>query len=850
MKITFKLTCPTEWGQELELVLGDRAYGMEYIDHALWQCILDVQPEALPLNYHYERIDSLQHVLMDLMGERTLPTLPSLDQFTLNDTFGFEDDSILFRTTPFTESIFNQAIQESATQWSTSTHRICVDAPVVTPDQGVAIIGEHELLGEWETFIPMIHNAQTTWCVDLLDAEKVTNTPFKFVIYSKETNAIVRWELGNNRHVLYTQGCTHTQYRFRESYQDWHGTGVAIPVFSLRSKKSWGVGEFYDLKQMVDWAVKEQHQLIQILPINDTTNTGTALDSYPYRANSVYALHPQFVNVEKIGKLKDAQLFKKYQTQAETLNNLEKIDYEAVNQLKRAYLKAIFNEKGQNTLKSQAYKSFYQENEFWLTPYAVFRYLLQQNGTADYRKWGEYSNYCQFDLDAFVEEHQKDLELYYFVQYHLAKQLKEVRDYAHANGVVLKGDLPIGISAESVDAWMSPQLFNLDMQAGAPPDDFSVTGQNWGFPTYNWHEMAKDGYAWWKQRFTNMSRYFDAFRIDHILGFFRIWEIPSSSVWGLLGYFNPALPMTTGEIEQYGLWFDKDRFTKPYITGDHLNTLFADQTQRIINTYFDQKSAFLFQYKPQYDTQAKLKYAVETQSPLQVDIPLLEKLYQLHTEVLFIEDNNRPGYYHPRISLQNSFSYYMLSSDLQYKLARIHDDFYYHRHDAFWKDEALTKLPELLSVTNMLVCGEDLGMVPSCVPEVMDDLHILSLEVERMPKDPTQSFVLPTQTPYRSVSTTGSHDTSSLRAWWLENRELSQHYYNEALGYEGEAPEELSTQLAQEIVEKQLNGNSMWSILPWQDFMAAQGTPECQNPEDERINIPSNPLHIWNWRQK
>src|SRR4029079_3498020 len=142
---------------------------------------------------------------------------------------------------------------------------------------------------------------------------------------------------------------------------------------------------------------------------------------------------------------------------------------------------------------------------------------------------------------------------------------------------VLKGDIPIGIYRYGCDAWTNPSLYNMNEQAGAPPDDFAVKGQNWGFPTYNWSKMKENNFSWWRRRFDQMSNYFDAFRIDHILGFFRIWSIPENEVQGIMGRFIPALAVHVNEFGENGIWFDHYRYCKPYITDEVLNEIFGDQ---------------------------------------------------------------------------------------------------------------------------------------------------------------------------------------------------------------------------------------------------------------------------------
>jgi 4-alpha-glucanotransferase len=348
----------------------------------------------------------------------------------------------------------------------------------------------------------------------------------------------------------------------------WKGVGVAIPVFSLRREKGFGVGEFTDLKLLVDWASEVGIRMIQILPVNDTVAKHTWQDSYPYAAISVYAIHPVYINIMEIGRLDSDINQQIIEAQGKYLNSLPKIDYEAVMALKSRFFKLFYDQCKHEFLHNQEFLSFFDANEHWLRPYAAFSYLRDLFNTPDFSRWGEYSTPTAELLSLLTDKdsnHFDEIAVHYFIQYHAYRQLIEAAGYARSKGIVLKGDIPIGIFRNSVDAWLSPQLYNMESQAGAPPDDFSAKGQNWRFPTYNWDEMAKDNYAWWQQRLRQLSGYFDAFRIDHILGFFRIWEIPASQVEGLMGYFNPSIPYYRDELQNRGLWFDDQRMCKPYI---------------------------------------------------------------------------------------------------------------------------------------------------------------------------------------------------------------------------------------------------------------------------------------------
>ena len=526
----------------------------------------------------------------------------------------------------------------------------------------------------------------------------------------------------------------------------------------------------------MDWAVKAGQNVIQLLPINDTTMTHTWQDSYPYNAVSSFALHPQFVHLPDAGVRQDAA----YKAKKAELEALGLVDYEAVNSAKLDLLRKLYNgAKGKATLASEAYKSFVDANRDWLLPYAVFSVLRDLNGTPDFQSWKRLSAYNAKKVQAFADENAGEVGFYCYVQFLLDRQLKEAVDYAHRHGVALKGDLPIGVSRHSADAWQHPNLFHMDSQAGAPPDAFAEDGQNWGFPTYNWEEMAKDGYAWWKARMGKMAEYFDAFRIDHILGFFRIWEIPSQYKSGLMGHFNPALPYSEQELQGMG---------------------------------FDPRGGE-------------------------------------GTDVLFVEDPRRKGCFHPRISAQKTARYAALPQELKDRFNQLYNDFFWHRHDDFWRESALRKLPALLRSTGMLSCGEDLGMIPGCVPSVMEELNILSLEIQRMPKDPKDLFGYPANYPYWCVCATGTHDTSPLRAWWEENRALTQQYYNQVLGCEGDAPYFCEPWVADLIVSQHMHSPAMLAILPLQDWLATDGEVRYPgNPSDERINVPAIPRYYWRYR--
>ncbi len=583
--------------------------------------------------------------------------------------------------------------------------------------------GEKLCLVSNDKVYPMTWGAGNIWSVTIKNCPASLPEDYTYVLYQGDLIARTEWKhhhlgkISGKKSVTVEdfwndcpiQGCPFPRQHSAAIFDNpgYRGAGTAIPVFALRTEDDFGVGEFTDIPSFVDWMTRTGQSILQLLPINDTTRKGAWGDSYPYNPISSFALHPIYVHLPAVGVKAD----KEYKALQKELNAEKFVDYPRVMEIKMKYLRAAYEQHGPVDKLKTAYKKFVAGNADWLDAYA---------------------DYC-------AKRDKADPDFYRWVQWHLDRQMGAAVEYAHSKGVYLKGDLPIGVGRDSVDATSFPKLFNLDSSTGAPPDYFSTDGQNWGFPTYNWDEMAKDDYAWWKKRLRKMAEYFDAFRIDHILGFFRIWEIPVEFKGGLYGHFNPALPYSRDEIVNMGL-------------------------------------------------------------------PI---------EGLFIEDPRRLGWFHPLITPDTS----KLEPWQKERFDALYTDFFYHRHDAFWRYNAMRKLPHLLSATGMLACGEDLGMVPDCVPEVMDNQKILSLEMERMPKGQ--------EWPYLSVCATSSHDMTSIRLWDADDKEPAE---------------------CKRILWRHLDSKSMLAIFPIQDWLSISAPLRAKDPSAERINDPADARNKWRWR--
>ena len=864
MKLTFRIEYRTAWGEMLGATLcgnDNQPIMLSTGDGIRWEGSAEMTdaPAGIPISYRYGVYRDGQCI------RRESGTIPHIfcPGKKRNCHYILDD---FWKDLPQESYLYSSAFSgdyQSANSIKTMAPADCsITFRALCPclhhkHQQLGICGRGAALGNWDCkqTVLMEEIQANEWTVTLNAASLEFPLEYKFVACNADTKEVEEWEAHNNR-LLCIDGMKkgeiyltpESEVRFTSSARKVAGT--AIPVFSLRSEGSFGVGDFGDLKKLIDWAVSTHQQAIQILPINDTTITNTWMDSYPYNSISIYAFHPMYIDLRQLGKLKDKEALAFYEEKRKELNALPQIDYEAVNNTKRAYLKSMYQQTGKKVLASAEFKKFFKENEHWLLPYAAFSYLRDQYGTPNFSQWPEHNEYHADEIAAMCipeSDCYEEIAFYYYIQYNLHIQLLDAGNYAREKGIIFKGDIPIGISRNSVEAWIEPYYFNMNGQAGAPPDAFSTNGQNWGFPTYNWDVMEKDDYQWWQKRFRKMAEYFTAYRIDHILGFFRIWEIPSHSVHGLLGQFVPALPMSVDEIQSYGLTFQKDFMTKPFINENILNRIFGEKADRVKEIFVQHCHDDIYEMRSEFDTQRKVEaYFAERKDEESRNI--CEGLYTLISNVLFVPDRKHPSMYHPRIAVQNDFIFEVLSPEEKEVFNRLYNHYYYQRHNQFWYQEAMKKLPILTQSTSMLVCGEDLGMVPDCVPWVMEQLQILSLEIQRMPKNPQHEFGHVWEYPYRSVCTISTHDMATLRGWWEEDYEQTCRYYNQVLGHWGEVPTAAPGWVCEEIVRNHLECPSLLCILSFQDWLSMDEEIRYPNVDTERINVPANPRHYWRYR--
>ena len=874
MKLTFRLRFHTYREQSLflcgdhELLGGgdiERAVPLAYLNEEFWEATVVFpggKPPDAPFTYHYV----LRHtggVVTEDWGNDRVVTPASFAQHEVliidswNPAGAVEN---VFYTEPFRAVL----LKPSHTQVRIApppgpTHTFKVKAPLLAKGQTLCILGNTAALGSWSTAAPLLLNriAEDPFLSVQVDlgGERFP-LEYKYGVYDMDDGAFVCYEEGANRilrdavapekYTIVNDGFTHLPATV------WKGAGVAIPVFSLRSETGFGVGEFLDLKLLADWGRRAGLKLIQILPVNDTSATHTWRDSYPYAAISAFALHPIYLNLARVASGENQRLLKNLESERRRLNALDAVDYEPVMKAKLEFLKRIFPSQRQATFASRDYQTFCARNQHWLAPYAAFCFLRDRFGTADFNQWPAHRTYRAKEVEALAAADpaaREGMELNYFIQFHLHLQLREAAEYAHAQGLILKGDIAIGVYRHGADTWQQPELFHLEMQAGAPPDAFAAKGQNWGLPTYNWPRMKEDGFAWWKRRFEQMGGCFDAFRIDHILGFFRIWSIPAHAVEGILGYFVPAIPVHESEFAGRGIPLERDRYVRPFITDGVLGEVFGADAGDVAREFLVANGVGRYTLKPEFATQRQVENHFAARAQTGRDAKTKEGLFDLISNVILLDaEGSRGREFHFRFGMENTTSFRHLDAPAKNRLRELYVDYFFRRQDDFWRHEAMQKLHALKRVSNMLVCGEDLGLVPACVPELMRELGLPGLEIQRMPKHPGQEFSRPADAPYLSVVTPSTHDMSTIRGWWMEDRALTQKFFNRELGLSGEATRDCEPRIVGAIVRQHLASPAMWSIFQLQDLLGIDGRLRRGDVEAERVNVPAIPNFYWRYR--
>lgn len=615
-------------------------------------------------------------------------------------------------------------------------------------------------------------------------------------------------------------------------------TGTAIPLGAIKTKKSVGCGEFQDLIPFADLCKKSGIKIIQLLPVNDT---GT--ESSPYSALSAFALHPLYVTLEKLTE--DEAIVAKIKKLRKKYKDFQRFPYKDLRQDKLALLREIFASKKDEIAASTEISAWLSENP-WVKEYAVFMNLKDVNNEASYKQWPENKDVDAKKIQELWDcKETKEKHLFFvWLQYNLDKQFAEAATYVRSLGIMLKGDIPIMMNEDSTDAWANKDFFNDSLRAGSPVDNENPTGQNWGFPTYNWKNLEKADYSWWKNRLICASKYYDMYRIDHVLGFFRIWAIPHGECTAVLGHTEPFEPITKDEL--YGLGFNDDRIKwllKPHVetrTIEEVNNNDYLGTHGILQKVMDRignEELWLF------------KDSIKTDQDIwDSDIEsyyVKERLTQKWRDRMLVEVE---GGYYPIWTYTKTTAWNSLNNEEKFRftelLAKKNE-----KMDKLWEHQARTVLGELTSATKMIACAEDLGANIECLPGVLGDLNINSLCVVRWKRDwekPSQPYYAFEHYPEKSVATASVHDSSTLRIWWCTEGDA--HDFLRA--FPAENPNirvgEYNPETAKYILKKVATANSMFVINPIQDFLGLVDRYYAEDMDLERVNVPGS-VNAFNW---
>eukprot|EP00898_Chlorokybus_atmophyticus_P004883 jgi/Chlat1/5396/Chrsp35S05221 len=891
--LRFSIKFMTVWGQNLMVCGPSQVLGGGNVKKGLWMTpthkgdelywqATTIVTAGAPVEYQYVLVDEKMNVLKWEAGDMRKFVLPEHlkdgDVVDMYDTWqeGAAPENLL-RRAAFKKVVFGnrerQIMEELPSTPSVSDSqdqvlvRFVVACAQLEPDQKVYVAGSNKVLGEWAKCSALrLYEDTPYWRGEAVFSR--SHFPIRYPLmhhtyrYSlKDAEGLELHEQGPDRELVLDEKCTKRANMLvvQDSHVrmvPWRGAGVAIPVFSMRTTESVGAGEFLDLKLLVDLADTWGFRLIQLLPINDTSVHQMWWDSYPYSSLSVYALHPLYLRLQALAPDLPTDIREEIESARKELDQ-EHVDYEKTMQTKLRIARKVYDLHKGSDLETDEFKAFYEDNKAWLQPYAAFCFLRNLFGSSEHWNWGSYANVTSEKLDRLTApgtDHYAAIAFQYYLQFKLHQQLLEATEYARDHRVVVKGDLPIGVDRASVDTWLYPTLFRMHMSTGAPPDYFDPNGQNWGFPTYNWEEMAKDNYAWWRSRLSQMAKYFTAYRIDHILGFFRIWEIPGHCTTGLLGRFRPSLPLTQSELESQGVW-DFDRLTMPYIRWQHIQDTFGPRAHDVTLKYLEEFAPQRFRLKEEYSTEKKIVEAtkVDESAPefLRLELQVIRKgLMALRQNVALLRDPEDPHLFYPSIHMFRTSSWEELDDFNKQALRRLYQSYFFERQDELWRSNALKTLPVLMKSSDMLVCGEDLGMIPDCVPPVLNELGLLGLRIQRMPNSSTEEFGTPDEYEYLTVCAPSCHDTSTTRFWWEEDKARSGRFYAQQLHQEvgKDPPETCTPHVASLIVQQHLDSPSIWAIFPLQDLLALSDAYNNRPAKDETINDPTNPKHYWRFR--
>jgi len=625
--------------------------------------------------------------------------------------------------------------------------------------------------------------------------------------------------------------------------------GAAVPVGALRTKNGFGVGEFSDLADFAVLCKKMKLNLIQILPVNDT-----GYESSPYSSLTAFGLHPLYLKIEELAEYKtSADLVKKQlKKMKETFDGNKRFSHYLILKEKMEICRTIYNANKAEIGKSAGLSDWINKN-VWVKEYAVYRRLKELNREKSWKDWPEYKNVTPADIENLWNDKTLRDEHFFWVwlQQSLDAQFQAAAQKISEMGILLEGDLPILMNEDSCDVWAHPDIFTQELSAGAPPDMYSPDGQNWGFPIYNWDAQEKDNYAWWRNRLSVAAKYYNAYRIDHVLGFFRIWASSHRDYSSALGRFVPYLPVTSGDFRKLG--FDKSRIkwiSQPHIpTNEIHDALRGGWGGSFSEEEFNAACDKIFS-KALVRVNSEELWLFKKSIKGEKDIDVLglhpaarNYLLSKWKDRAFLEYEK--GRFSPIWYIRNTTAYKSLSNDEKNSLEAVLEKRRI-KSEKHWAVQGRKLLSLLVESSSMLPCAEDLGAVPECVPRVLSKLKIFGLRVTRWFREwgnEGQPYIPFENYPHLSVCTPAVHDSSTVRQWW--EREADQGQFSGFIGVPS-LPKIYNPGTAKTILSKTASARSRIRVFQIQDLLHLSNKWYSENPDDERVNVPGT-LSDFNW---
>jgi len=628
--------------------------------------------------------------------------------------------------------------------------------------------------------------------------------------------------------------------------------GVVVPVGALRTKNGIGVGEFSDLAEFAIFCKKMRLGLIQILPVNDT-----GFESSPYSSLTAFGLHPLYLSIEGLNEFKNAgdSVKSRIKKAREKFDSYKRFSHYEVLKEKLEICREIYEANKKDIVKdagSGALSGWIEKNT-WVKEYAVYRRLKEKNEQKSWKDWKEYSAVTPADIDKLWKDKSlaEDHIFWVWLQEALDTQFSNASKAITAAGLIMEGDLPILMNEDSCDVWANPDIFIQGLSAGAPPDMYSPEGQNWGFPIYNWEAQEKDNFSWWKKRLAVAEKYYQAYRIDHVLGFFRIWASSHSDYSSALGRFVPYMPVTTGDLKRLGYDRNKIRWvSQPHIpTGEIWDTLKANwgslYNEEEIKTAADKvfsRALTRVNEEELWIFKKKIKGEKDIDA-LKLHPAVRNYLLGTWKNRLFLE--YQKGRFFPVWYFRESKAYKSLPQNEKNELEELLEKRRV-RSERVWSKLGLKLLSILVESSPMLPCAEDLGAVPACVPRVLSKLKILGLRVVRWfrawDRDGSP-YIQFDEYPALSVCTPAVHDSSTVREWW--EREADQGQFSGFIGVPS-LPRIYNPGTAKVILSKTASARSRYRVFQIQDLLHLSNNWYSENPADERVNVPGT-ANDFNW---